>query len=135
MNKASEFETEQLKQPQPRQSLWHLTTGPLIWSLHFLLCYITAAVWCAKVAGRTGSLDGARIAVGVYTLLAVIGIALALWRGYKDARFGGGSAPHDVDSAADRRRFLGLATVLLCALSLVATVYVALPALFIVSCR
>ena len=43
---------EELEAPPARWgSLWLLTFGPGIWAVHFLLCYVTAAVWCARVAG------------------------------------------------------------------------------------
>ena len=32
------------------ESLWMLVVSPTIWAVHFGLCYITAAVWCAKAA-------------------------------------------------------------------------------------
>ena len=44
---------------------------PTIWAAHFLLCYVTAAIWCAKVAGPDGSLGGVRVAIAVYTVLAL----------------------------------------------------------------
>jgi hypothetical protein len=121
--------------PESRESLWMLTFGPAIWSVHLLLSYVTAAVWCAKVVGRSGSLDGVRIAVAVYTVLALLGIGLTAWRGYRQQSFGSATVPHDFDTAADRHRFLGFATLLLSGLSFVATIYVALPILFIGSCQ
>ncbi|MGB7839915.1 MAG: hypothetical protein WBL40_17580 [Terrimicrobiaceae bacterium] len=39
---------------EKRQSLWLLMISPTIWAAHFLLCYLTAAIWCAKFAGRNG---------------------------------------------------------------------------------
>lgn len=117
-----------------RATLWQLILGPLIWALHFLLSYVTAAVWCAKLVEGTGSLDGARVAVAVYTVLALAGIGIVLWRGIRKASFGMATVPHDFATAADRHRFLGFATVLLASLSLVATLYVTLAAVFIGSC-
>lgn len=135
MKQQAERTDERAAPPESRESLWLLTFGPAIWSLHFLLSYITAAIWCAKVVGRTGPLDGVQIAVGIYTLLALLGIGLTAWRGYRQHSFGTATAPHDFDTAADRHRFLGFATLLLCALSFVATVYVALVVIFIGSCE
>ena len=38
-----------------RQRLW-IVPGPLVvWATHFMLCYITAALWCGRVAGRLGA--------------------------------------------------------------------------------
>lgn len=122
--------------PESEENLWMLIFGPVIWAVHFLLSYVTAAVWCAKVAGRTGGLDQPRMAIGVYTLLALLGIGFTAWRGYRRQRFGGaGTLPHDGDSAADRHRFLGFATLLLCGLSSVATLYVTFVVVFIGNCR
>ena len=47
MNPASNDETH-----ESRQSLWLLIVSPSMWAAHFLPCYITAAVWCEKFAGR-----------------------------------------------------------------------------------
>lgn len=118
-----------------RESLVMLTVGPVIWGAHFLLSYITAAIWCAKIAGRTGSLDGAAIAVAIYTAVALAGIATISVVSFRRHSFGTATAPHDFPTDADRHRFLGLATLLLSLLSGVATVYVALPIIFIGSCR
>lgn len=120
--------------PEHRETLWLLAFAPLMWMLHFLLSYITAAIWCAKVAGRSGSLEGARMLIGIYTVLALIGIGIVIWRGFRKHSFGTATVPHDFDSPGDRHRFLGFATVLLGGLSAVATVYVSLAAVFIDSC-
>jgi hypothetical protein len=122
--------------PESRENLWALTFGPVIWAIHFLLSYVTAAVWCAKVAGGNGGLGAARTAVGVYTALALLGIFLIALRGYRRHRYGGsGALPRSRDSAADRHRFLGFTTLLLCGLSFVATLYVAFAVVFIGNCR
>ncbi|MDT8387821.1 MAG: hypothetical protein RQ736_09915 [Thiogranum sp.] len=120
--------------PDVKDSLWILVAGPVIWAGHFLLSYITAAVWCAKVAGPLGLLGAARIAIGIYTLVALIAIAvlmISIWRRH-DLR--SASASHGEDTAADRHQFLGFAAVLLAGLSFVATLYVGSVAGFIGSC-
>jgi hypothetical protein len=109
-----------------------LALAPAIWAAHFLLSYMTAAIWCAKVAGPDGALGGARSAIGVYTVVALAGIGVAGWIGYRKWRSGSGS--HDPDTTVERRRFIGFATLLLSGLSAVATAYVALAALFIETC-
>jgi hypothetical protein len=115
--------------------LWALTASPALWAVHFLASYGTAAVWCAKVASTGGSLAAARLAIGVYTVVALAGIALVGWRGVRRHRYGRAALPHDDDTPEDRRRFLGYATALLSALSAIATIYSALAAVFIGSCR
>lgn len=130
----SEFDRE----PAPaeeRESLWWLIISPTTWALHFLVSYATAAVWCAKVAGRTGSLEGARWAIAIYTVLA-LGIVVFMFRhGFRRHTFGTATVPHDFDTPGDRHRFLGLATVLLSGLSAVGIVYEALVLFFFETCR
>lgn len=120
---------------EERENLWLLTASPLIWAAHFLLSYITAAIWCAKVAGSDGALDGVRLAIALYTLVALAAIGAITWLGFRRHTFGTTTAAHDFDSPAGRHGFLGFAVVLLSVLSAIATVYVALPALFIGTCR
>lgn len=115
------------------QSLWLLTVSPTIWVGHFLASYITAAIWCAK-AGRGADLDWVRLAVAGFTVAALAGILFTGWRGLKRHQFGTATVPHDFDTAEDRHRFLGFATVLLSGVSLVGVLYVAMPALVFGAC-
>jgi hypothetical protein len=121
--------------PEAKESLWLLTASPVIWAAHFLLCYATAAVWCAKVAGLGGPLDTVRLAIVVYTALALTAIGVIGWIGYRRHSFGQANLPHDDDTPEDRHRFLGFATLLLSALSAVAVVYAALIIFFFRSCH
>lgn len=120
---------------ESRQSLWRPLVPPMIWAAHFLLSYVTAALWCAKVVGRDGSLRGARLAIAIYTLLALAGIAVAGRSGWRKHTFDGSETQHDFDSPSDRHRFLGFATALLAGLSAVATLFTALAAVFLEDCR
>lgn len=120
--------------PEKNERLWILTVSPLIWSAHFLLSYGTGSIWCTKLAGPDGSLWGARVAIAVYTVLALIGIGINGWIGYRRHNLGG-ATPHDFDSPQDRHGFLGFATLLLSGLSAVATLYGALVAVFIETCQ
>ena len=99
--------------PRTRGGLWRLTAGPLVWAIHFLASYVTAAVWCARTMPA-----------------ASLG-----WRGWQRHRAGRQPPPHDEATAGDRHRFLGLATALLCGLSFVAVAYTALGAVMIGTCR
>jgi len=121
--------------PEHKERLWIIAVSPAVWAVHFLASYVTAAVWCAKVAGRDGLLADARVAIAVYTVLALAGIGVAGWRGYRRHSFGGATPPHDYDTPEDRHRFLGFAALLLSGLSAVAVVYVALTAVFFETCR
>jgi type VI protein secretion system component VasK len=119
---------------EEKQSLWLLTLSPTIWAAHLLLSYVTASLWCAKAVGPGGSLQAVRIAIGLFTVMALAGIGITGWRGYRKHRYGAGDLPHDEDTPEDRHRFLGFATFLLSALSAVAVLYAALVALFIRRC-
>ena len=119
---------------EERQRLWIIAVSPSLWLAHFLACYLTVAVWCAKVA-QPSSLGSVRWAVAAYTALALPGIALTGWLGYRRYRLGAGARLRHRDTPADRQRFLGFASLLLSGLSVVAVLYVALPALFIEDCR
>lgn len=120
---------------EEHEHLFRLTAAPLLWAVHFLLSYCTAAIWCAKFVGADGSLENIRVALAVYTGIALVGIAFVGWRGFQRHSFEGSTLPHDFDSAADRHRFLGFATLLLSGLSAIATLYVAMTAVFIESCH
>lgn len=120
---------------EQHQSFIILAASPLVWATHFMLCYVTAAVWCAKQDSPLVSLMTVRTAIAIYTVAALGAIAIIWWVGYRAHRLGQESAPHDDDSPADRHRFIGFATVLLSGLSAVAVVYAALVAVFIESCQ
>lgn len=120
--------------PEKHESLWLLTVSPTIWAVHFLASYLTAAIWCEKYVGTDGSLGPVRTAVAIYTAIALMGISVAGWIGYRRHRFERAALPHDADLPEDRHRFLGFATLLLSGLSAIATIFVALTAVFIGSC-
>lgn len=121
--------------PESRENLWLLIVSPAIWALHFLASYITAAVWCAKFAARFDSLGPVRVAIIVYTVLALAGIALNGRSGWRRHQFGTESLPHDFDTPGDRHRFLGFATALLAGLSAIATIFAAAVVVYFQDCR
>lgn len=113
-----------------------LAVAPVLWSLYFLAVYITAAVRCAASEAPGSGIGAIRIAIAVLALLTIGAIGVAArdaWRRWRAA--GGGWPPHGDDSRQSRRQFLALAALLLCGLSVVATIYVALPAAFLADCR
>jgi hypothetical protein len=116
-------------------TLWLLTIAPTIWAVHLLLSYITAAVWCAKFVGTGGPLGGIRSAVMWYTAIALAGIALTGWEGFRRHRHGTEATTHDLDTPDDRHRFLGFATLLLSGLSGLGVLYAALAATYFETCR
>jgi hypothetical protein len=116
-------------------SLWLLTIAPTIWAAHLLLCYITAAIWCARFVPQGGALGSIRTAIMWYTAAALAGIAAIGWEGFRRHSYGTETTTHDLDSAEDRHRFLGFATLLLAGLSGVGVLYAALASTFFESCR
>lgn len=119
----------------PGESLWAMIVAPTIWAAHFLACYILAAIWCAK-AGRAADLATVRWWIAGITLAALAGIAASGIQAFRRGHFWQGKAtPHDADTIQDRRHFLAYATLLLSGLSFVATLFVALPAIFFATCR
>jgi hypothetical protein len=121
--------------PEANESLWRLTVSPAIWAAHFLLSYLTAAIWCAKFVGPDSQAGVVRVAIAIYTVVALVGIGLNGWGGWRRHRFASGGTSHDFDTPEDRHRFLGFATLLLAALSAVSTIFVALVAIFFEDCR
>jgi hypothetical protein len=120
---------------EQHESLWILAISPALWSGHFLLCYVTAAIWCGKLATAASPLEPVRVAIAIYTVVALAGIGAVGVIGYRRHRLPPGSPPHDADTPEDRHRFLGFSTLLLSALSAVAVVYSALVAVFIERCQ
>jgi hypothetical protein len=125
---------------EDRQSLWMLVASPAVWAVHFTLSYVTAAIWCAKAAGPTAALGGARLAILAYTavaLAAIVAMGALGWRRhrYRPVSDPDRALPHDADTPEDRHRFLGFATFLLSSLSGVATIWVALAAVLAGTCR
>jgi hypothetical protein len=120
----------------PGESLWAMIVSPTIWAIHFLACYIVAAIFCAKAGAASADLATVRWWIAGFTVLALAGIAASGIQAFRLGHFmEGKAAPHDADTIHDRRRFLAYATLLLSGLSFVATLFVALPAVFVASCR
>jgi threonine/homoserine/homoserine lactone efflux protein len=117
------------------ESIWMLAAAPGVWAAHFMLCYVTAAIWCAKVSSVLAPLGGVRTAIGVFTALALAGILVIGWIGYRAHRHGSAPPPHDEDTPEDRHRFMGFATLLLSGLSALAVLYAGLVPLFIRTCQ
>jgi hypothetical protein len=120
---------------EEHQSFVVIFASPTIWALHFGLCYVTAAVWCAKQESALVPLGSVRVAIAVYTLLALAAIGVIGWRGFRAHTLGSSPAPHDADTPEDRHRFVGFATVLLSGLSALAVVYAGLVAAFVETCQ
>lgn len=116
--------------------LWRVILPLVIWALHFLICYIGAAVYCAKW-GREASLDMVRGSVLVATALAlalVVALGIGMWRVHHRSM-----TENDFDfehnTPEERHRFLSHVGLMLSVLSAVAIVFVAYPVLALETCR
>ncbi len=118
-----------------RETLWMLPLAPGVWAAHFVASYATAAVYCAKLADPEGSLSTVRVAITLYTLVALAAVVAIGYVGLRRHRFGAAALPHDDDTPEDRHRFLGFATLLLSGLSAVAVMFSGLVVVFIRSCE
>jgi len=117
-----------------RSTLWALILPPAIWAAHFAFCYVLAAIYCAK-AGSLAPLGTVRPSIALATAAALGVVAAAGYAAWAKSRIAGDPPPHDESTDEDRVRFLAISTLLLAALSFVAIVFTALPALVIEDCR
>lgn len=126
-----------------RANLITLVTAPTIWAIHFLVCYVAASVHCAKAMADARVFTGgdwpgvttARILIALATVAALAAIAWSSRQAWAHWSDGDAEPPYDDASFDDRQQFLGFATILLCGLSFIGVIFVALPALFIGDCR
>lgn len=116
--------------------LWRVIAAPIVWALHFLFCYIYGAVYCAK-AGRDASLDGPTTVIVGATVVALSLIAFSthhLWR-VRGRSLTDNDFEFEHNTPEERHRFLSHVALMLCVLSAVAVLYVAIPMLYLSSCR
>jgi hypothetical protein len=118
--------------PTNRRHILWLVLSPTIWAAHFLASYLTIAIWCAKSTSNDAM--RARLSVGVYTVIALLLVAAAGIRSWRQHRHDNAGLPHDKNSPEDQQGFIGYAGLLLAVLSAVATVFTALVVVFVGSC-
>lgn len=106
-----------------------LVGAPLVWIVHFVVCYVIVSLVCASqlAAARIIGLNAAELGVAVSTLVAgvlIVGIAVASLRRWRE--------PPGPDP--DINRFFAVATLLLCAISLLSMLWVAFPTSILPTC-
>lgn len=114
--------------------LWLMIAPMIIWSLHFLFCYVWMAIVCEK-AGDAGYPE-ARLWIGVATAVAlglILWITTRLWRVHNRS-VTDNDFEFEHNTPEERHRFLSHVALMLCALAAVSVVYVALPALVLETC-
>ncbi len=115
--------------------LWRVIAAPIVWAGHFLFCYVYAAVYCEKL-GRDTPLGDARIVVIVATVVALglIGWStIGLWR-VRGRSLTDNDFEFDHNTPEERHRFLSHVALMLCVLSAVAVLYVAIPMFLMSTC-
>ncbi|RWO00211.1 hypothetical protein [Mesorhizobium sp.] len=120
--------------PKQIETLWTLFTAPVVWAAHFLVCYIGAAIYCAKPELVGLSFSAVRAGIAAATVIALSLIALSAWLAWRQWVFGTDDPPHDDPTRRDRTLFQGFATLLLSGLSFIAVIFTAMPALFLTEC-
>ncbi|WP_287280293.1 hypothetical protein [Mesorhizobium sp.] len=120
--------------PKQIETLWTLFTAPVVWAAHFLVCYIGAAMYCAKPELVGLSFSAVRAGIAAATVIALSLIALSAWLAWRQWGFGTDDPPHDDPTRRDRTLFQGFATLLLSGLSFIAVIFTAMPALFLTEC-
>ena len=116
--------------------LWRVIVSPIIWALHFVASYVTVAVYCEK-AGRDAALAPAEIAVIAYTVGALAGIGwstVGLWR-VRGRSLTDDDFEYEHNDPEEPHRFLDHVALMLCVLSAVAVLYVAIPMLYLSTCQ
>lgn len=111
------------------QRLLTLVSAPLIWIAHFVICYVMVSLVCALqltdiwIAG----MDLAQFSIAVVTALSLLLIAWIALIHMRRRRNPLGPDP-------DMERFLAVNTLLLCAISALALIWVAFPAAVLPTC-
>jgi hypothetical protein len=68
--------------------LWMLAVSPGTWALHFMACYLTASIWCAKVGRSAETQTSLLRMIAAYTAIALPLIAVVAVRGWRRHRLG-----------------------------------------------
>lgn len=118
-----------------RDHLISMVAAPIIWASHFLVCYVLVAATCAFGWAWDGPLglvgmDPAHFGIAVATVAALSLLGLSAAQNFEKYR----QCPTDDSARHDVSAFIALNALLLCALSTVALVWVAFPALILPTC-
>ena len=113
--------------------LWVPLISPIIWSTHFTVSYIWAAMACGRFASpAAGSLDSALI---VMTVVALVAIGVFFLRAFRQLNYRLPDQPNDDGTPEDRTRFMSYTTLLLAGMSWIATLFVGAAATAVGGCQ
>lgn len=113
--------------------LWIPIASPIIWSTHFTVCYIWAAMACGRFAPRlAGSLD---LVLIVLSAIALVPIGILFLRGFRQLNYRLPDQPNDDGTPEDRTKFMSYMTMLLAGLSGIGTLFVGAASVSVGGCR
>jgi hypothetical protein len=118
--------------PGDGTDLWRVILPPAIWAGHFLICYVAMAIACEKAGfalGRAWVLGTTGGALG-----ALAAVTHGLWRVRARSQTEN-DYEFEHNTPEERHRFLSHVALMLCALSAVGVVYVALPVVVMGGCQ
>jgi hypothetical protein len=113
--------------------LWVPLISPIIWSSHFTISYIWAAMACGRFASKAaGTLD---VALMVMTAAALAAIGVFFLRAFRQLNYQLPDRPNDDGTMEDRNRFMSYTTMLLSGMSWIATLFVGVAAIAMGGCQ
>lgn len=126
-----------MRNPFTLNRLTSLVSAPVIWSMHFVACYVLVSLACAY---GFGGVDTGIALLTIAALAMLAYVALINWRKWNQAQRPShpGQAPgHELQTehgAPQLNAFFSLTSMMLCALSAVALIWVAFPAVLLPNC-
>lgn len=119
--------------PHAPDRLWVPLISPIIWSTHFTVSYIWAAMACGRFASQAGAfLERALL---VMTVIALVAIGVFLLRAFRQLNYHLPDRPNDGGTPEDRTRFMSYTTLLLAGMSWIATLFVGVAATAMGGCQ
>jgi hypothetical protein len=112
--------------------LWVPVISPIIWSTHFTISYIWAALACGRLAHAADTLSTVFV---VGTAIALVAIGGFFLRAFLQLEYRLPDQPHDDDTAEDRTRFMAYTTLLLSGMSWIATLFVGVAGFAVGGCQ
>jgi hypothetical protein len=118
---------------QTPDRLWVPLVSPIIWSTHFTISYIWAAMACGRFAPQAaGSLDRVLL---VLTVLALAAIGVFFVRAFRQLGYRLPDQPNDDGTPEDRNRFMSYTTMLLAGMSWIGTLFVGVASTAMGGCQ
>ncbi len=115
------------------QRLWWIVIAPLLWALHFLACYVTAAIWCEKYSSGA-DIRSLGWMITAYSVVSLTGILIVGTLSFWNLPPADSLVPDEFDDPSDRSHFLHFTSLLLAVLSGIATIFTVLVFVLVGRC-